>query len=158
MTAAVPLVDEVEPDPDELPAAWQPEPIEPELVWVTSAELAEKLNTSRSNVAGWKCDGLFSGLTRSPARGEGRGERFNLLACRAAYEARPSRRNRNRPRAPTPLPVTIQEIEPLPPAVEPSAPDPTPEAAADAAALLELAGGDEATMAALRGLRLVPSG
>ena len=63
MTAAVPLVDEVEPDPDELPAAWQPEPIEPELVWVTSAELAEKLNTSRSNVAGWKCDGLFSGLT-----------------------------------------------------------------------------------------------
>ena len=126
MTAAVPLVYEVEPDPDELPAAWQPEPIEPELVWVTSAELAEKLNTSRSNVAGWKCDGLFSGLTRSPARGEGRGERFNLLACRAAYEARPSRRNRQHT-APAPLPVTI---EPLPPAVEPSAPEPTPAAAA----------------------------
>ena len=154
MTAAVPLVDEVEPDPDELPAAWQPEPIEPELVWVTSAELAEKLNTSRSNVAGWKCDGLFSGLTRSPARGEGRGERFNLLACRAAYEARPSRRNRQHT-APAPLPVVLTD---LPPAVEPSAPDPTPEAAADAAALLELAGGDEATLAALRGLRLVPSG
>jgi hypothetical protein len=36
--------------------------------------------------------------------------------------------------------------------VEPSAPEPTPEAAADAAALLELAGGDEATLAALREL------
>ena len=153
-----PQVDEVEPDSDELPAAWQPEPIEPELVWVTSAELAEKLHTCRSNVAGWKCDGLFSGLTRSPVRGEGRGERFNLLACRAAYEARPSRRNRNRPKAPTPLPVTIQEIEPQAPAVEPSAPEPTPEAAADAAALLELAGGDEATLAALRALLLVPGG
>ena len=153
--AAVPQVDEVEPDPDELPAAWQPEPIEPELVWVTSAELAEKLHTCRSNVAGWKCDGLFSGLTRSPVRGEGRGERFNLLACRAAYEARPSRRNRNRPKPPAPLPVTIQEIEPLPPAVEPSAPEPTPEAAADAAALVELARGDAGTLAALRELLLV---
>ena len=152
--AAVPQVDEVEPDSDELPAAWQPEPIEPELVWVTSAELAEKLHTCRSNVAGWKCDGLFSGLTRSPVRGEGRGERFNLLACRAAYEARPSRRNRNRPEA-TPLPVVVED---LPPAVEPTplaTAAPTGPAAADAAALLELAGGDGATLAALRALLAV---
>jgi hypothetical protein len=155
--AAEPQVDEVielavEPDPDELPAAWQPEPIEPELVWVRSDGLAAALNTSRSNVAGWNGKGLFAGLTRPPEAGEGKGQRFNLQRCRAAYEARPSRRNRNRPKPPAPMPVTIQEIEPLPPAVEPSAPE------ADAAALLELAGGDEATLAALRVLLLVPSG
>ena len=138
--AAVPLV---EPAPDELPAAWQPEPIEPAVVWLRSDGLAAALNVSRSNVAGWNGKGLFDGLSRKPLPGEGWGRRFDLERCRAAYEARPSRRNRNRP-APAPLPVTI---EPLPPAVEP-----TPEAAADAAALLELAGGDEATLAALREL------
>ena len=46
------------------------------------------------------------------------------------------------PQPPAPLPVVI----------EPTAPAPTPEAAADAAALLELAGGDEGTLAALREL------
>jgi hypothetical protein len=40
----------------------------------------------------------------------------------------------------------------LPVVIEPTAPAPTPEAAADAAALLELAGGDEGTLAALREL------
>ena len=147
-------------DPDELPPAWQaePEPIEPAVVWLRSDDLAAALSTSRSNVAGWNGKGLFAGLTRPPARGEGRGERFNLLACRAAYEARPSRRNRNRPKPPAPMPVTIQEIEPQAPAVEPSAPEPTPEAAADAAALVELARGDAGTLAALRALLLVPVG
>lgn len=50
--------------------------------------------------------------------------------------------------------MTIQEIEPQRPAVEPAA----DYAAGDAAALLELASGDEATLAALRELLLVPSG
>lgn len=156
-------------DPDELPEAWRsadfaemsdsdisafpvgfepPEPIEPAVVWLRSDDLAAELNTSRSNVAGWNSKGLFAGLTRPPARGEGRGERFNLSACKAAYEARPSRRNRTRPEA-APLPVVVED---LPPAVEPSAPEATPAAAADAASLIELAGGDDATLAALRTL------
>jgi len=149
--AAVPLVDEVtealaepEPDPDELPPAWQPEPIEQEPIWVTSTELAQAVNASRASMSDWNGKGLFHGMTRSPARGEGKGERFHLAQCRAAYETRPSRRNRNRPKAPVPLPVVVED---LPPAVEP-----TPEAAADAAALLDLACGDAATLAALREL------
>ena len=133
-----------EPDPDELPPAWQQEPIEQEPTWVTSIELAQALNASRASMSAWNGKGLFHGMTRTPATGEGKGQRFHLTQCRAAYEGRPSRLNRNRPKAPVPLPVVVED---LPPAVEP-----TPEAAADAAALLELAGGDAATLAALREL------
>lgn len=145
---------EPEDDDDELPPAWQsePEPVpiedDPEVVWLVAEELAAAMNVCRASVSKWNGKGLFAGLTRPPEAGEGKGQRFNLQRCRAAYEARPSRLNPTRP-ALTPLPVTI---EPLPPAVEPSAPEPTTEAAADAAALLELAGGDEATLAALREL------
>jgi hypothetical protein len=127
-----------EPDPDELPAAWQPKPIEQEPTWVTSIELAQALNASRASMSAWNGKGLFHGMTRTPATGEGKGQRFHLAQCRAAYEGRDSRLNRNRPKAPAPMPVTI---EPLP-----------DYANADAAALLELAGGDEATLAALREL------
>ena len=135
-------------DDDELPAAWQiePEPIEPAVVWLRSDDLAAALNISRTTALVMARKGLFDGLSRKPRPGEGWGRRFDLEQCRAAYEARPGPR-RSKPPAPAPMPVTIQEIEPLPPAVEP-----TPEAAADAAALLELAGGDEATLAALREL------
>jgi hypothetical protein len=146
LAAAVPLVDEPEPDPDELPPAWQqePEPIAPEVVWLKSDELGAAIGVSQSEITHWQRRGLFDsdGLTRRPHPGEGRGRRFDLLRCREIYLARPSRRNPNRPKPPAPLPVVI----------EPSAPAPTPEAAADAAALLELAGGDAGTLAALREL------
>jgi hypothetical protein len=162
-------------DPDELPEAWRsddfvqtcqeqdrtfpagfepPEPIEPAVVWLRSDDLAAALGVSRTTALVMARKGLFDGLSRKPRPGEGWGRRFDLEQCRAAYEARPGPRRSKAP-APAPLPVTI---EPLPPAVEPSAPEPTPEAAADAAALLELAGGDEATLAALRALLLVPVG
>ena len=149
---------EPEPEDDELPPAWQTEPIEdkPEVVWLRSDELGAALGVSQSEITLWQRRGLFDsdGLTRRPHPGEGRGRRFALDQCREAYLARP-RKARGKQ---APMSVTIQEIESLPPAVEPSAPAPTPEAAADAAALLELAGGDEATLAALRELLLVPSG
>ena len=130
--------------PDELPEAWQiePEPIEPAVVWLRSDDLAAALGVSRTTALVMARKGLFDGLSRKPRPGEGWGRRFDLEQCRAAYEARPGPRRSKAP-APAPLPVTI---EPLPPAVEPSAPE------ADAAALLELAGGDEATLAALREL------
>jgi hypothetical protein len=150
--APVPLV---EPDPDELPPAWQPEPIEQEPTWVTSIELAQALNASRASMSAWNGKGLFHGMTRTPATGEGKGQRFHLTQCRAAYEGRPSRLNRNRPKAPVPLPVVVED---LPPAVEPTplaTESPAGPGAADAAALLELAGGDEATLAALRALLTV---
>ena len=135
---------EPEPEDDELPEAWQiePEPIEPAVVWLRSDDLAAALGVSRTTVLVLNRRGLFDGLSRKPRPGEGWGRRFDLEQCRAAYEARPGPRRSKAP-APAPLPVTI---EPLPPAVEPSAPE------ADAAALLELAGGDEATLAALREL------
>ena len=135
---------EPEPEDDELPEAWQaePEPIEPAVVWLRSDDLAAALNVSRTTALVMARKGLFDGLSRKPRPGEGWGRRFDLEQCRAAYEARPGPR-RSKPPAPAPLPVTI---EPLPPAVEPSAPE------ADAAALLELAGGDDATLAALREL------
>ena len=141
---------EPEDDDDELPPAWQaePEPIEPAVVWLRSDALAAALNVSRTTALVMARKGLFDGLSRKPLPGEGWGRRFDLEQCRAAYEARPGPRRSKAP-APAPLPVTI---EPLPPAVEPSAPAPTPEAAADAAALLELVGGDDATLAALRTL------
>ena len=146
-----PAVDpEPEPEDDELPPAWQaePEPIEPAVVWLRSDDLAAALNVSRTTALVMARKGLFDGLSRKPRPGEGWGRRFDLEQCRAAYEARPSRRNRQHT-APAPLPVVLTD---LPPAVEPSAPEPTPEAAADAAALLELASGDDATLAALRAL------
>ncbi len=140
-------------DPDELPEAWRPVPEpqqrpiedEPEVVWLKSDELAAALGVSQATITLCQRQGLFDseGLTRRPHPGEGRGRRFALDQCRETYLARPSRRNRKRPKAPTPLPVTI---EPLPPAVEPG------ESEAVAAALLELAGGDDATLAALREL------
>jgi hypothetical protein len=138
---------------DELPEAWQiePEPIEPAVVWLRSDDLAAALGVSQTTVLVWNRRGLFDGLSRKPRPGEGWGRRFDLEQCRAAYEARPGPR-RSKATAPAPLPVVLTD---LPPAVEPSAPEPTPEAAADAAALLELAGGDEATLAALRALLLV---
>ena len=139
VAAPVPLVDE--PAPDELPEAWQtePEPIAPEVVWLKSDELGAALGVSQSEITHWQRRGLFDseGLTRRPHPGEGRGRRFDLVACREIYLARPRRR-----KPPAPLPVVI----------EPTAPAPTPEAAADAAALLELAGGDAGTLAALREL------
>ena len=140
---------EPEPEDDELPEAWQiePEPIEPAVVWLRSDDLAAALGVSRTTVLVLNRRGLFDGLSRKPRPGEGWGRRFDLEQCRAAYEARPSRRNRNRPKPPAPMAVTI---EPLPPAVEP-----TTEAAADAAALLELVAGDAGTIAALRELLLV---
>jgi hypothetical protein len=52
---------------------------------------------------------------------------------------------------PDELPAAWQPA-PLPVTIEPTAPAPTPEAAADAAALLELVGGDAGTLAALREL------
>ena len=136
---------EPEPEDDELPEAWQtqPEPIEPAVVWLRSDDLAAALGVSRTTVLVMARKGLFDGLSRKPRPGEGWGRRFDLEQCRAAYEARPGPRRSKAP-APAPMPVTI---EPLPPAVEP-----TPEAAADAAALLELVAGDEATIAALREL------
>ena len=141
---------EPEPEDDELPEAWQiePEPIEPAVVWLRSDDLAAALNVSRTTALVMARKGLFDGLSRKPRPGEGWGRRFDLEQCRAAYEARPGPRRSKAP-APAPLPVTI---EPLPPAVEPSAPEPTPAAAADAQALLELAGGDAGTLAALREL------
>ena len=139
-------------DPDELPEAWRSaepvEPIEPAVVWLRSDDLSAALGVSRTTALVMARKGLFDGLSRKPRPGEGWGRRFDLEQCRAAYEARPGPRRSKAP-APAPLPVTI---EPLPPAVEPSAPE------ADAAALLELAGGDEATLAALRALLLVPVG
>jgi hypothetical protein len=132
------------PTPDELPEAWQtePEPIEREVVWLKSDELGAAIGVSQSEITHWQRRGLFDsdGLTRRPHPGEGRGRRFDLEACREIYLARPRRR-----KPPAPLPVVI----------EPTAPAPTPEAAADAAALLELAGGDAGTLAALRALLLV---
>ena len=144
---------EPEPEDDELPEAWQtqPEPIEPAVVWLRSDDLAAALGVSRTTVLVMARKGLFDGLSRKPRPGEGWGRRFDLEQCRAAYEARPSRRNRQHT-APAPLPVVLTD---LPPAVEPSAPEPTPAAAADAQALLELAGGDAGTLAALRELLLV---
>ena len=128
-------------DPNELPEAWQaePEPIEREVVWLKSDELGAAIGVSQSEITHWQRRGLFDseGLTRRPHPGEGRGRRFDLVACREIYLARPRRRQ-----PPAPLPVVI----------EPTAPAPTPEAAADAAALLELAGGDAGTLAALREL------
>jgi hypothetical protein len=118
------------------------------VVWLRSDDLAAALGVSRTTALVMARKGLFDGLSRKPLPGEGWGRRFDLEQCRAAYEARPGPRRSKAP-APAPLPVTI---EPLPPAVEPSAPEPTPEAAADAAALLELAGGDAGTLAALREL------
>ena len=137
-------------DDDELPPAWQaePEPIESAVVWLRSDDLAAALGVSRTTVLVLNRRGLFDGLSRKPRPGEGWGRRFDLEQCRAAYEARPSRRNRQHT-APAPLPVVLTD---LPPAVEPSAPEPTPAAAADAQALLELAGGDAGTLAALREL------
>jgi hypothetical protein len=134
-----------EPDPavegDELPEAWQPEPepIEPEGVWLKSDDLAAELGISRTTALVMARKGLFDGLNRKPHPGEGKGRRFSLEACREVYQRNPVKSRR---KAPAPLPVVI----------EPTAPAPTPEAAADAAALLELAGGDEATLAALREL------
>jgi len=121
---------EPEPEDDELPEAWQtePEPIAPEVVWLKSDELGAAIGVSQSEITHWQRRGLFDsdGLTRRPHPGEGRGRRFDLEACRKIYLARPRRR-----KPPAPLPDY---------------------AAADAAALLELAGGDEATLAALREL------
>lgn len=155
-------------EPDELPAAWMPdaepqqqpvealEPIEdePAVVWVKCAQLAEELEISRASVSVWNGKGLFDGHTREPVRGEGRGEMFALEQCRMAYQARPGRHLSKR-KAPAPLPVVVED---LPPAVEPTqlaTESATGPAAADALALLELAGGDGATLAALRALLLV---
>ena len=142
---------EPEPEDDELPEAWQ---IEPAVVWLRSDDLAAALGVSRTTALVMARKGLFDGLSRKPRPGEGWGRRFDLEQCRAAYEARPGPRRSKAP-APAPLPVVVED---LPPAVEPTplaTSAPTGPAAADAAALLELAGGDEATLAALRTLLTV---
>ena len=145
---------EPEPEDDELPPAWQtePPPIELEPVWLRSDDLAAELGISRTTALVMARKGLFDGLSRKPHPGEGKGRRFSLEACREVYQRNPVR---SRTKPPAPLPVVVED---LPPAVEPSAPAPTPEPAADAAALLELVGGDAGTLAALRELLLVPGG
>jgi hypothetical protein len=135
------LVEPIAPDTDELPEAWQtePEPIAPEVVWLKSDDLGAELGISRTTVLVLNRKGVFDGLSRKPHPGEGWGRRFDLEACREVFQRNPVKGKR---KPPAPLPVVI----------EPSAPAPTPEAAADAAALLELAGGDAGTLAALRAL------
>lgn len=142
-----PIEDEPEPDPDELPAAWRTEPAVPELtgaVWVSATELGIALGITQSRVDRYRRAGVFDGIWRLPA-GRKRGALYALEQCRVAVGPL------NCP-APAPLPVVVED---WPPAVEPTplaTAAPTGPAAADAAALLELAGGDEATLAALRKL------
>lgn len=157
-----PIEDEPEPDPDELPAAWRTEPAEPDLtgaVWVSATELGIALGITQSRVDRYRRAGAFDGIWRLPA-GRKRGALYALEQCRVAVGPL------NCP-APAPLPVVVED---WPPAVEPTplatvsvnpskcctcatfAAAPTGPAAADAAALLELAGGDAGTLAALREL------
>ena len=166
---------EPEPEPQELPD----EPADDGRVWMPATELAEVLGISRPAVDKWRKEGLFDGFWRLPP-GRRRGMEFDLEGCRAAIEAHRSKAPKPPKRTPeeererrrvyqaqrraqlrqqqqaAPLPVTIEPDEAQVPAVEASAPAEPMAGAEDAKALLELAGGDPATLAALRVLLLQP--
>ena len=81
-----------EPEPE--PPAAEPEPDG----WVNGQELAEVLNCSWPTVLKYAREGLFDDHMRRPRPGEGRGKRFDPVACRAAVENRPDKRRRERPK------------------------------------------------------------
>ena len=160
------------PEPAAVPQELPQEPADDGRVWMPATELAEVLGISRPTVDKWRNEGLFDGCWRLPP-GRRRGMEFDLEGCRAAIEAHRSkppkppkrtpeeererrrlyqaqRRAQLRQQQPAPLPVVIEPDEAQAPAVEASAPAEPMAGAEDAKALLELAGGDPATLAALR--------